>query len=240
MQLRCRTEAYGLFAACLPQQARELVDALPARQRKRQGMVPDFVVSLPRDGSDAEAEYLFELKTLHVGATTYPLGLQERCAAVAKRAEALPAQYVAHARRLDRRYCGTTEGHVGPVEERLRRFDGVRGLVFGAWGEASPDVEGFLHACAESGARWHWRAMRAAQPHGAQALLVGLLRRRWGLTACREAARLTLDRLALLGGGAPEAEARRRAGRDRAAAAQRVAAWQLRAERVRARRGCFL
>ena len=82
--------------------------------------------------------------------------------------------------------------------------------------------------------------MRAAQPQAAKALIAGLLRRRWGLTACREAARLTLDRLTLLGSGAAAADARRRAGRARAVAGRRVAAWQLHAARVNVRRGRLL
>jgi len=67
MAVRLRTEVYGLFAACLPQHSRSLGGMPP---RKRQGLVPDFMFTVALDGP--ERELLFELKTLHVGTSTYP------------------------------------------------------------------------------------------------------------------------------------------------------------------------
>ena len=45
MGIRIRTEVYGLFAACMPQQGGTRAAALPAR--KRQGLVPDFMITVP-------------------------------------------------------------------------------------------------------------------------------------------------------------------------------------------------
>ena len=59
MGARCRVEVFGLFAACLPQAGRAQAGDMPAR--KRQGMVPDFLFTLPFDGP--ERDLLFELKT---------------------------------------------------------------------------------------------------------------------------------------------------------------------------------
>ena len=128
---------------------------MPAAQRQRQGIVPDFVFTLPRTEDGAEAEHIFELKTLHVAPSTYAANATERCAAVSKRADALSGEYFTKARRLDRRFSGTVGDDVGPVEARLRRFEEVRGVVFGAWGEASPGAEALLHACADAGAQRH-------------------------------------------------------------------------------------
>lgn len=74
MGIRIRTEVYGLFAACMPQQGRTRAAALPVR--KRQGLVPDFMITVPLDGP--ERQLLFELKTLHVGTSTYT-GTDRRC-----------------------------------------------------------------------------------------------------------------------------------------------------------------
>ena len=68
--------------------------------------------------------------------STYPVG-QERCAAVKRQAAALPREYAAKAVATDRSYRGTEPSQVGPVESKLRTYDAVRALVFGAWGEAS-------------------------------------------------------------------------------------------------------
>jgi hypothetical protein len=179
--------------------------------RKRQGLVPDFHITVAAEGP--ERPLLYELKTLHYGRSTYPLPA-ERCAAVARRAERLPAEYATKAREVDRKFCGTAAGSVGPVEEKLRSFEPVRGLVFGAWGEASPDVEKLLSAVAGVGALRHWRSMRCQDADAAKGALAWMLRRRWAMTAVREAARLKLERLELVGRGAAEAIVRRVGGRE--------------------------
>ena len=153
-------------------------------------------------------ELLFELKTLHVGVSTYGASFH-RCEAVARRARNLSAEYASKARRIDQQYCNTPSGTVGPVEAKLRTFDPVRGIVFGAWGEASPDTERLLSAMAVSGANRHWLEMRSRSPLEARGALAWLLRRRWGMTALREAARLKLERLEFVGRGAALAADRR-------------------------------
>ena len=169
-------------------------------------MVPDFMIQVDWDGP--EQPTLFELKTLHYGTSTYPRG-ERRCEAVARRAEALPAEYATKAREADRRFCGTPRGRVGPVERKLQSYGTVRGLVFGAWGEGSPDVERLLGTLAEQGAQRHWRAMRCPDAVAAKGAIAWLLRRRWAHTALREAARLKLERLEHAGQGAAAAARRR-------------------------------
>ena len=141
----------------------------------------------------------------------------------------LPAEYAAKARSIDQQFCGTAPGALGPVESKLRSYDPVRGLVFGTWGEASPDVERLLSALCRVGAAAHWRSMRVPTPESAHGILAWMLRRRWGLTALREAARLKLERLAFVGRGAGAAADRRIAASEGAAARSRRAAcsfWQ--------------
>ena len=222
--VRCRTEVYGLFAACIPQEGRSRASRLPAR--KRQGLVPDFMFTLALDGP--ERELLFELKTLHVGTSTY-VGGHHRCEAVARRARTLPAEYAAKARHLDQRFCRTPAGTIGPVEARLRTYDPVRGIVFGAWGEASPLTECLLSAYAQAGSARHWLDMRSRGPLEAVGALAWLLRRRWGITAMREHARLKLERLEFVGRGAALAADRRASAWSSASAAARRSAcrfWQ--------------
>ena len=222
MMFRLRHEVYGLFAASIPQAGRRALDGLP--MRKRQGLVPDFLLHAPFDGP--ERPLLFELKTLHYGRSTY--GNQEaRCHAVNRRANALPAEYAAKARSVDQRYCGSTHGTVGPVEAKLRSFEPVRGLVFGAWGEASPATHKLLSVMAQCGAQRHWRGMRCEDPGSAIGSIAWLLRRRWGLTALRENARLKLERLQYVGRGAAAASQRRALGFEAQAARQRAAACML-------------
>ena len=198
------------------------VDQLPLR--KRQGLVPDFLAHAAIDG--AERPLLLELKTLHYGRSTYP-AVEARCGAVARRAAGLPNEYANKARTIDQRYCGAGRGVQGPVERRLQSYEPVRGLVFGAWGEASPVVSKLLSAMAHAGAQRHWRSMRCDDPPQAVGVMAWLLRRRWGLTALRENARLKLDRLEFVGRGAVAATQRRTAAAELQASRMRAAAGHL-------------
>ena len=55
--------------------------------------------------------------------------------------------YQAHARQLDQRYspAGTQ-----PILQRLQSFGRTRGLIFGAYGEASADVHDLLSLAANA------------------------------------------------------------------------------------------
>ena len=222
MGVRVRTEVYGLFAAALPQQAQDVIARWP--RRKRQGLVPDFMIALPSPGQspgDAHDE-LFELKTLHHGISTYP---DRDGRAVNRRADAVIAQMNAKARQLDQRFNATAAGEVGPVEGRLAAFGPVRGIVIGHFAEGSDHLEALLTGAAHCGALRHWAGMRAREPADAHGTMAWLLRRRWGMTAWRSIARLLLDRLEYVGQGSMLAHARRAAASEAADAARRSAHW---------------
>jgi hypothetical protein len=159
------------------------------------------------EGAPARA-HLVELKTLHVGPTTYTNN-EDRCAAVARRARRIPCEYHSKARHIDETICGAPRGTAGPVSLKLRSLGDIRSLVFGAFGEAASDVERLLGAAADAGAQNHRMSMGAKDPVEARAALVWLLRRRWGLAALRANARLTIDRLEFVGRGAVAAADRR-------------------------------
>ena len=207
MQARGSTEVYGLFAPLIPQLGRSRLDGEP--RRKRQGLVPDFLI-YERSPEGVELPCLVELKTLHFGSSTYPLHLTRRCEAVSRRADGLHAEYQSKARSVDMRYCDVPREETGPVLQRLLSYGQVRGIVFGAWGEASPATERLLSQMARQGATIKWRQMGCIDQDSAIGCLAWFLRRRWGMTALRENARLKLERLAFVGRGAAAADERRR------------------------------
>ena len=108
--------------------------------------------------------------------------------------------------------------------KKRRTYEPVRGLVFGAWGEASPAVARLLSLFAYTGAQRHWRGMRCEDPVHAQGAIAWLLRRRWGLTALRENARLKLSRMEYVGRGAHAASVRRERADEAQAARTRASA----------------
>ena len=207
-QVRSTTEVYGLFAPLLPQRARKELGGLPLRQR--QGLLPYFMIYCT-DEKQIEHPTLFELKTLHFGSSTYANNAK-RCAAVQTRARRVHQEYVTKARKLDADYWDAEDGSDGPVLCKLRSFGFVRGLAFGAWGEASEATEDLLHLIAHAAARAHWRKMNCRDEAKAVGAFAWSVRRRWPMSALRENARLKIDRLAFVGPGAAAAACRRRQG----------------------------
>jgi hypothetical protein len=195
-------------------------------------MVPDLAVSCREDTDAPVRQVLLEIKTLHYAPSTYTSSTQ-RCNAVARRAANVEVEYLRKARSLDQRWLGTIDGQLGPIELKLRSFGGVRGLVFGSWGEASEDVEWLLNQLADAGSYRHRLALQAATPQGAKATLIWLLQRRWGMAALRANARLLLERLGHVGRGATAAASRRSNARSEfSARAHLYASWASRGPRV--------
>ena len=103
---------------------------------------------------------------------------------------------VTHAHEMDRRLspAGTT-----PIEDHLRSFTPVRGLIFGGYGEASDDVHDVIRECADRQAEQQWRLHGARSAAEMRSFLVSRARRRIGLAAVRAFARHRLSRVPYIG-----------------------------------------
>ena len=101
-------------------------------------------------------------------------------------------EYLSAARAADRQYSAPD---TNPILDRLRSFGQTRGLAFGAYGEASPDVHALLAVAADWLAARQWRDMGARTPEEARSFIVSSLRRRPGLVICREFARHRIRRV---------------------------------------------
>ena len=95
----------------------------------------------------------------------HPHPTRESVKAVDKRAGVLTEEYRKKAKNVDRVYGGVAEGAVGRVQRRLEDFGEVRGLVFGAFGEASEGVHELVHVLANRRLKavglqqgWEWGA----------------------------------------------------------------------------------
>ena len=122
--------------------------------------------------------------------------------------------------------CGIPVGTIGPLEAKLKTYEPVRGLVFGAFGEASPTVHQLIKVITQMGAEKHWRDMGALNVTQAAGCLTYMHQKKWGIMAMRGAARLKIDRLEFVGGrqGA-DASNRRTDARATHAARMRAMAW---------------
>jgi hypothetical protein len=141
---------------------------------------------------------LFDVKTIHAGTAHYYTrrGREEQSGAVHERELHVWHEYQSHARTLDRAYspAGTQ-----PILQRLQSFGRTRGLIYGAYGEASADVHALLSMAAEAQAEQLWRAAGARTASEMRAILISRMRRRVGLGAVQAMARHRLARVPYVG-----------------------------------------
>ena len=102
---------------------------------------------------------------------------RESIKAVDKRARVLTEEYSKKAKKVDRVYGGAEEGVVGRVQRKLLDFGEVRGLVFGAFGEASEGVHDIVHHLANSRLKAEGIQQGRETAKGELGVLVGQVRR---------------------------------------------------------------
>ena len=99
--------------------------------------------------------------------------MNARCGAVSARQQRVTREYIGKARRADRRtYNGIRRNDVGPLEAEVKRHGRIDELVFGAYGEASSDVEQLVQKIAAGSAQRHWRGMGARDVMEAKSILI--------------------------------------------------------------------
>ena len=115
------------------------------------------------------------------------------------------------ARKADRAYNHTREGIIGPVERELGTYGLVKGLIVGAYGEASSHIEALVQTIASGIAKHKWRGMGARNYIDARAVVLARTRRWVGIEAVRGHAAMKVARKReLTSGNWEDAKQRRR------------------------------
>jgi len=159
MGIRALPEVHDLFRHVVPPGRRENL------KKQVSGIIPDLMMALPVDGRGTVcADTLLEVKTVTFTTDCAAYAGARRAtpvSAVKARADGLELSTERDLRKRDEAWCGTAAGAVGPMLARFREFGKLRGLVFGALGEASPDVHkliGTLAYSTRAPRRTGWRA----------------------------------------------------------------------------------
>ena len=220
MTVEC--EAYGVFSSFVRQPDNDGdADGRRAAQRSRQALVPDFLYT-PANGE--RVRLLMDVKTINMCETWYK-GLQcdkdERGVDVKRRQAKVHADYQYKARKADKDHNGTQEGEIGPVARELETYPRVRGLVAGAFGEVSSDMEKLVQQIAAAAAA-EWQQLGARDFTEARAVLIAKIRREIGIEMVRGYAVMKRDVLRRERGGGNHAQA----ARNRRAAQRRWEAWR--------------
>ena len=173
---------------------------------EREAIKPDAIidVALPavatgvgeKRGAPRPRRSLFvDIKTIHRGTSCYAKRTAEQGGAVRAREARVWPEYLDHAREIDQK-CGPPGSKL--IEQRLRSYSETRGLVFGAYGEATADVHDLITAAAEAQARLQWRQAGARSHKEFRAYAIRNIRRRVGVTAVKEMAQHTIARMPLI------------------------------------------
>ena len=201
------SEVHNIFSRLIPQQGLARFES----NRQRQSIIPDLRIKLPV--GRITKSVLGEVKVISNSLTRYRPTWQER--GVDRRADQLHNEYVLKARRVDTTYCGTEQGQVGPVQNKLLSYERVRGLVFGAFGEASQPVHQLVDSIATSRVsvavpqRGRMGVERSVA--GERAIVVGQVRRKLSIASVRAQCISLHGRLELIGTGLAETAARKSA-----------------------------
>ena len=131
------------------------------------------------------------------------------------RARPLPKSYNDKARHVDRVYCRTEEGQIGPVQQRLQEFGDLGCFVVGQFGEGSTDLHKFLTTCAKQKARKMANMYGRPSSEFEESQFLQQLRRRLSVCGIRAQANCLLSRLGHMGPGVKEASERRKLARSR-------------------------
>jgi hypothetical protein len=203
---------------------------VPVAELTRPGRSPSIVpdasmphISLPavvlrrggRRGSPQPAQHhLFDVKTIHGGTTHYysAFARDEQSGAVHAREVRVQSDYERHAREMDTRFHPDGSQQ---VLRRLQSFSRVRGLVFGAYGEASADVHALLDHAATAQASREWRAAGARSAAEMRQILISRSRRQLGLAAVQAMARHRIARQPYVGRSREVVQRYMQAGADR-------------------------
>ena len=160
-------------------------------------------------------EELAELKVIGCCPSRYPVVAppprpdRATVRAVERRAGTLTAEYRKKARDVDKEYGRVRVGEVGRVENKLSGYGQVRGLVIGAFGEASDGVHDLVQVVAQSRVKAVGIQEGRDTVKGEVGVLVGQIRRLLSVAAVRAQAECLLSRVKVAGGGTEAARKRR-------------------------------
>ena len=195
---------YGLSSDLIPAQALAQGEALEWG-RARQGLIPDFRLSLPTPGGLTDS--LAELKFISAGVSWFPRGTKGK--GTDRRAAGLPQLYKRKLIPFDSKYHNTQLGQTGPLVRRIESYGKLEGLVVGPWAECSKDLHSLVKVMGENKVAVQARATGREASDNELGIIISQIRKYLSTAFVRAQSLCLINRLAHLGEGAKAAAGRR-------------------------------
>ena len=181
------------FLPLVAQRERFIEEAtVPGKHTIRHVIIPDFTY----EAEDRVSRCMSDIKRLYPGlAYSSPNAVDKQRGAVIARQQKVHSDYHAAAARADVNYNGRAPGTGGPISSYLIEFGQIQGWVFGAFGEASPQVRELVaYASRRAGVR-RWAQLGCDGPVDGAALHKSWFKELLGIASWRGLARLKLRNL---------------------------------------------
>ena len=210
------TEKYGLFSRFLPIASQNRLNQLSNTEKKKQTIVPDLVTHNHPASSPifSNGLQMWELKRVQAVYTIsrftgrptgpnsyykYIRGQQQNAAN--RRAQKIPAEYEAKAKKTDTSYANRG---ASPVLDALRAMPTVRGLAIGAFGEFSDAIKLLIKGFAFEGAIKNAALFGQSDQAKAQGMISWWLKKRWNRLSLITAVQSRYDAMRYVGGSAQQ------------------------------------
>ena len=111
---------------------------------------------------------------------------------------------------MDKKYYGTRDDEIGPLQHHLESFGNIIPLVVGQYGETSQGVHELMDAIATNRAEYLSRAEGRPLSMNERSGILAAYRRRLSVIGVRSQAKCLLERIGHIGQGASAAAERRK------------------------------
>ena len=202
LDLPVKMEPYGLFTQYHSIEGLAAWDNLTDKERKLQGIIPDlFMNGQMWELKSIQAVNSFARQTGNKqGANIYYKDNSSKNATKI-RENMIPAGYELKARKADNKYGGN-------ICQGLRDMQTVIGLVVGAFGEMSANIDQFILNIADDGAINKFEEFGQKSILAAKGIIAWWLKRRWSRISLISTVQMKYDALRYVGGAAQAQAAR--------------------------------
>jgi hypothetical protein len=203
-------EPYGLFSPYISERARTAFSRMNNVEKRKQLIIPDLLTNINN------VRQMMEIKVVHAFNSFSRLGFNKglndyyknftTVSGVEKRQQKIPQEYLKKAQKGDKELGdpGSTR-----IEDALKAMKPVKGLVIGAIGELSTNIQSLVNQFATEGSMNRPEMFGTDNPLRAKGIISWYLKKRWSRLAVTAAVACRLEAMSYVGEKAQQEADRR-------------------------------